>query len=275
MAAPAASSYQYDTTQPASDYTYTAMPSSDGLTFYNAQETSPQMTVINGYATEGNNMEQWNTIPVGTLHPLDTAGDWESGAFNSINPDGTARASAPLTLSGERADGTVKSEDARASRGMGLVPSQLKGARLTELLQLPARSERAIWNTPSSKVEKLSPHDQQVWAKHVMAQHALHKVTIRTSAQQGARGTDIARDAIRCGRPRARTCANCLPQSRGPASSRLLSTAFSQTDFKLTHVTAAPCTRIVGAMAGFGQSMLWRRRRSTRRRRRATPSGPP
>ena len=36
---------------------------------------------------------------------------WDTGAVDAINPDSTVRANAPLTLTGERADGTVASED--------------------------------------------------------------------------------------------------------------------------------------------------------------------
>jgi len=175
MMQPQDQTYTYSTMQQPQqgEYTYTAMPGSDGQTFYNAEETVPQMTVINGYANEdNNNMEKWFTLPVGTLHPLDIAGDWQMGAFDSINPDGTTRASAPLTLSGERSDGTVAA-DARANRRAGLAPAQFKAARFTELLQ---KSSQPVWKTPIAKVAKLSPADQRRWAKHVMAAHELHEV---------------------------------------------------------------------------------------------------
>eukprot|EP00286_Rhodomonas_abbreviata_P019872 CAMPEP_0181315408 /NCGR_PEP_ID=MMETSP1101-20121128/15361_1 /TAXON_ID=46948 /ORGANISM="Rhodomonas abbreviata, Strain Caron Lab Isolate" /LENGTH=383 /DNA_ID=CAMNT_0023422617 /DNA_START=26 /DNA_END=1177 /DNA_ORIENTATION=+ len=172
--APEEGPYSYSTTQEqGGTYTYNAAPQDGGLTFYNAQETVPQMTVINGYAQTGPSMEKWYTMPVGTLHPLDTAGDWDAGAFDSVNPDQTIRASAPLTLSGEREDGTVAA-DARSARPTFAMPSHLAAGRVTELLELPSKS--AVWNTPASKVAKLSPEDQKKWAKHVMEEHRLHKV---------------------------------------------------------------------------------------------------
>ena len=91
-------------------YTYNAAPEGGGLATYNAQEVGAQGSVINGYV-QGDKPEMWYNVPIGEIHPLDTAGRWDSGQVTSINPDSTARASAPLTLTGERADGTVASED--------------------------------------------------------------------------------------------------------------------------------------------------------------------
>jgi hypothetical protein len=104
---------------------------------------------------------QWNTIPIGTLHPLDTAGKWESGTFDSLNPDGTTRTMAPLTLSGERQDGAVAS-DARHKRTVGLLNPR---ARLTSLMQLHLGD---VLSTPVSKVRNLSPKEQKLWADHVL-----------------------------------------------------------------------------------------------------------
>ena len=101
-------------------------------------------------------------MPIGTLHPLDTAGKWESGTFDSLNPDGTTRAMAPLTLSGERQDGAVAS-DARRKTTTGLKNSDV---RFTALKLLESDS---IFSTPASKVHSLSPEDQKLWADHVLA----------------------------------------------------------------------------------------------------------
>ena len=105
---------------------------------------------------------QWNTIPVGSLHPLDTAGKWESGTFDSINPDGSSRVMAPLTLSGEREDGAVASE-ARRKTFAGL--KDRNHARFSKLAEL---GTNAVYSVPISKLRTLSPEDQKRWANHVL-----------------------------------------------------------------------------------------------------------
>jgi hypothetical protein len=113
-------------------YTYNANAGGDTLSTYNAQEVNPQMTTINGYVQD-NKPEQWWNVPIGEIHPLDTAGRWDLGAVHAINPDSTARASAPLTLTGERADGTVASEDSTRPAP----EDRLRAARTTQLLEMP------------------------------------------------------------------------------------------------------------------------------------------
>uniref|UniRef100_A0A7S0MMI8 Uncharacterized protein n=1 Tax=Cryptomonas curvata TaxID=233186 RepID=A0A7S0MMI8_9CRYP len=142
-------------------YTYTtnAAQGGQGLT-YTAEPAPEQMTVINGYATEP--QEKWNTIPVGTLHPLDTAGKWESGTFDSINPDGSSRVMAPLTLSGEREDGAVASE-ARRKPSVGL-----KGRARAQFSSLAELGSSTVFSVPISKVVNLSTEDQKRWANHVL-----------------------------------------------------------------------------------------------------------
>ena len=113
-------------------YTYNANAGGDTLSTYNAQEVNPQMTTINGYVQD-NKPEQWWNVPIGEIHPLDTAGRWDLGAVHAINPDSTARASAPQTLTGERADGTVASEDSTRPAP----EDRLRAARTTQLLEMP------------------------------------------------------------------------------------------------------------------------------------------
>jgi len=172
-------------------YTYDASSPADTLSTYNAQEVNGQMTTINGYVQD-NKPEQWWNVPMGEIHPLDTAGRWDLGAVTAINPDSTARASAPLTLTGERADGTVASEDSTRPPP----EDRLSMARTTKLLEMPtlwqhashAKLHRqkfnalavargahltqgrlqAIYHTPVSKVGKLSPEERKLWASHVI-----------------------------------------------------------------------------------------------------------
>eukprot|EP00292_Cryptomonas_paramecium_P014038 CAMPEP_0113687914 /NCGR_PEP_ID=MMETSP0038_2-20120614/16217_1 /TAXON_ID=2898 /ORGANISM="Cryptomonas paramecium" /LENGTH=234 /DNA_ID=CAMNT_0000608615 /DNA_START=83 /DNA_END=784 /DNA_ORIENTATION=- /assembly_acc=CAM_ASM_000170 len=150
-------SYSVDTQpQDKNMFTYSANVQPEGTSVYAAEPAAPQTTTITGYATLP--QEQWNTIPIGTLHPLDTAGNWKLGSFSSLNPDGTARASAPLTLSGERDDGTVRA-DARSPRNRGLV--EALHARTTALA-LSTSSE------PMSSASGMSPEAQRRWADDVL-----------------------------------------------------------------------------------------------------------
>jgi len=176
-------------------YTYDASSPDAGLSTYNAQEVNSQMTTINGYVQD-DKPEQWWNVPMGELHPLDTAGAWDSGAVNAINPDSTVRSSAPLTLTGERADGTVASEDSTRPPP----EDRLKAARTTQLLQMPELWQRKplthpkmhaqkfnalavakgahlnkatlnkIYKTPVGNVGRLSKEERKLWASHVILQ---------------------------------------------------------------------------------------------------------
>lgn len=174
-------------------YTYNAAPEAGGLTTFNAQEVGAQGSVINGYV-EGDKPELWYNVPIGEIHPLDTAGRWDSGQVTSINPDSTTRASAPLTLTGERADGTVASED--STRPPAEDRLRAGGAATTKLLELPELMQlsrrqrvrsvkfnaqalakkmhvsqarlRRIYSTPVSGVGRLSAEERKLWANHVI-----------------------------------------------------------------------------------------------------------
>ena len=168
-------------------YTYNAAPEGGGLTTFNAQEVGAQGSVINGYV-QGDKPEIWYNVPIGEIHPLDTAGRWDLGQVNSINPDSTARAGAPLTLTGERADGTVASEDSTRPPP----EDRLAAAHTTKLFEMPQLLQRnmhtekfnalaltkkmhvsqarlrRIYATPVAGVGKLSPEERKLWANHVI-----------------------------------------------------------------------------------------------------------
>ena len=163
------------------EYTYSTVQGSDAdLTTYNAQPVAGGgMTTITGYAAEPK--EKWWNVPIGTMHPLDTAGAWNGGSVDSVNQDRTVRMGAPLTLSGEREDGTVASNDvphgeqydyARARR-RGLRPAQLKGGRLTSLAGVDGAASHA---TLAAEVQSLSPAEQKKWGRHVLKAAGLHRV---------------------------------------------------------------------------------------------------
>lgn len=202
-----AKTYTYTAmTPPASGgqlYTYTSVPQASGTTMYTATQEQPYMTVINGYAQDPKkNTEKWYTVPVGYLHPTDRAGDWQSGAFDSLNKDGTVAANAPLTLSGtaDRPD-AAQPVTARRQRSSGAAIGSAKlslspAAREQELVEiadvnnatplasiqaLPQAQQiawarrvvdrehrRALERIPTSEVAKLSPSKQLEWAHAVM-----------------------------------------------------------------------------------------------------------
>jgi hypothetical protein len=203
----AAEGYTYTAMPPAESggqlYTYTTQPQASGTTMYTATQQQPYMTVINGYAPDPKkNTEKWYTVPVGYLHPTDRAGDWQSGAFDSLNKDGTVAANAPLTLSGtsDRPD-AAQPVTARRQRSAGTVMGGAKlslspAAREQELVEvadennatplasikgLPEAQQvawarrvverehrRALERIPTSEVAKLSPSKQLEWARAVM-----------------------------------------------------------------------------------------------------------
>jgi hypothetical protein len=41
-------------------------------------------TTINGYGQTGGREEQWWNVPVGEMHPLDTAGRWDLGQVTNL-----------------------------------------------------------------------------------------------------------------------------------------------------------------------------------------------
>ncbi|EKX33089.1 hypothetical protein GUITHDRAFT_166558 [Guillardia theta CCMP2712] len=165
------SSFTYSTmVQPEqTQFTYTGTPTGQGAGFntYIAQQVDPK-TIVNGYVQPQASNEEWYTVPIGSLHPLDVAGTPGLGNVESVNPDGTARAMAPLTLSGERADGTVSTEDARGRR-MGLKEQR---GREEQLLQVPDKSREMerIFRTPVDQVASLTAKERTMWAKHVIAE---------------------------------------------------------------------------------------------------------
>ena len=150
--APAQDTYTYTTAMDSApaEFTYTTSGGDAGMSSFTAQELSPQMTTIDGYVRDDATKKEafWN-VPIGEIHPLDTAGRWDLGQFASINPDSTARANAPLTLTGERADGTPASGDSTRP-----APEDRLHAGTTQLLQTPPaapspRAAAAARRTPS------------------------------------------------------------------------------------------------------------------------------
>lgn len=180
-------------------YTYTSIPPPAAQTTYTATPEQHFMTVINGYVPDPKkNTEKWYTVPVGYLHPTDRAGDWQSGAFDSLNKDGTVAANAPLTLTGSQQrpsfpePTTARRQRSHAANFMGAKLSA-PAAREQELAQLVSEDgslskikafpeaqqvawakrvveregRRALERIPTSDVSKLSPAKQREWAEAV------------------------------------------------------------------------------------------------------------
>ena len=170
-----AKGYTYTAMPPAESggqlYTYTTQPQASGTTMYTATQQQPYMTVINGYAPDPKkNTEKWYTVPVGYLHPTDRAGDWQSGAFDSLNKDGTVAANAPLTLSGtaDRPD-AAQPVTARRQRSAGTVVGGAKlslspAAREQELVEVADKNNA----TPLARIKALPKVQQIAWARRVV-----------------------------------------------------------------------------------------------------------
>jgi hypothetical protein len=95
------------------------------------------------------------------------AGDWESGAFDSMNKDGTVAANAPLTLSGtserpEQAQPTDPTD--HIGRRASVAYKSAPGPRRQQL------AEQTLWETPLEQVKALPKAKQIAWAKHVLEQ---------------------------------------------------------------------------------------------------------
>eukprot|EP00960_Hanusia_phi_P059911 764326-Hanusia_phi.AAC.1 len=112
-----------------SQFTYTGTPTGQGSGFntYIAQQLPPIPALLDLLAFV-------LTVPSFCTSPSSIIRSRRGrGNVESVNPDGTARAMAPLTLSGEQEDGTVSSVDARGRRQ---ALKQTRG-REQELLQVP------------------------------------------------------------------------------------------------------------------------------------------